>query len=195
MRTLRLLIHALLICVGVNSVLNAAFIGYSGKVFSEYGDPIQNGLVVIGNFAPAFDVSNYNCVYGDDFCNLEHGTAFDDAVADGNFFPIDSTLTGFDGSFNGFASTSAPSGTPVWLFAFEYDQPNSFYQVLVSSTDPSWKVPSQPSGMTSITASTANIFKFGTWHPEGVMLNVVPFPEPSSLVLLAISAAIVAFKR
>jgi hypothetical protein len=134
-------------------------------------------------------------VYGDSFCNLEAATAFDDAVADGNFIPIDGTYTAFDGSFNGFASTSAPAGTPIWLFAFQYDQPTSYLQVLASSTDPSWKVPSQPSGMTSLSATSANMFKFGTWHPQGVMLDIVPFPEPSSLVLLATSVAFVAFKR
>jgi hypothetical protein len=195
MRTLRLLLLVSLFCVCGTSMLNAASIGYSGKVFSEYGVPIQNGLVVIGTFAPTFDVGNYNCVYGDGFCNLEFGTAFDSAVSDGNFFPIDSTLTGTDGSFSGMGSTSAQAGTPLWMFAFEFDQPASFFQVLASSTDPSWQVPAQPSGSTVLSAASANIFKMGMSHQEGLMLTVVPFPEPSSLILLATSAAIVAFKR
>lgn len=89
----------------------SATITYSGRVTSEFGDPIEGGLVIVGTFDPAFDPAGgegpgflYACMYGDSVCNLEDG-AYDAAVADGNFIPFANigpdTLTDENGFFPG----------------------------------------------------------------------------------------------
>ncbi len=177
------------------SSASAATVQYSGKLFAEFGPPVVGGEVIIGTFAPSFDPSQYNCVYGDESCNQvggSFGSAFDSAVGEGNFFPIGfGAVTEIDGSFSGFGNTAAPAGTQIWLFAFENLTRNSFYQVLASSTDPAWQVPTQPNGFTAIVASQANIFVMGFPDPEGVRLNVVPFPEPAGMAMLGLGMAFV----
>ena len=164
-----------------------ATVQYSGSLFDEHGDPVGGGYVIVGTFAPGFDPYNggneegtrYNCVYGDSVCNLNSG-AYDSAVSDGNFIPIGAgTITMLQGGFFGAGTTSAPAGTPIWLFAFEDTSRDSFFQVLATSS--TWQVPGQPPGFASLDASDADLFVMGTSHPLGVALSVIPFPEPCSL--------------
>jgi hypothetical protein len=181
--------------VGLGSqCVSAAVVGYSGRVFLGF-TPVENGYVVAGTFAPGFDASNYTCFYGDEVCNLNSG-AFESAVTDGNFLPIGfGELTDSSGFFSAAGTTAAATGTPIWLFAFADDSADSFFQVLASSTDSSWLVPSQPAGITELVASDANIFVMGESHPLGVSLSVIPFPEPSALLLLCLGALGVAALR
>jgi hypothetical protein len=175
--------------------LSAATVNYSGKLFSEAGPPVSGGEVVIGTFAASFDPFQYSCVYGDGACNLDLG-AFNSAVGEGNFFPIGSgAITGTDGFFSGTGTTSAPSGTPIWMFAFEDLTRDSFYQVLTTSSHSAWQVPAQPSGITEIVALQANTFVMGFPEPEGIRLNVVPFPEPGTFLLLTVVGMVMGLKR
>ena len=165
----------------------AADVSYSGSVFFQ-GTPVVGGFVVAGTFKPGFDPLDYACVYGDIACNLEEG-AYAHAVADGNFLPIGpGDLTDAIGAFSASGTTTAAAGTPLWLFAFQDNSKDSFFQALVSSSDPSWLVPAQPSGVTQIVASAANIFVMGDSHPQGVSLTVIPFPEPSTACLAVVCA-------
>lgn len=179
------------VCGFLTQAVTAATVQYSGSVFFNFGTPIVGGYVVAGTFAPGFDPynggqhsgTNYNCVYGDDVCNLNPG-AYDAAVSDGNFIPIGTgTVTDQNGRFSTSGSTSTPAGTPIWLFAFEDNSRDSGYQVLASSSNPAWQTPSQPTGVTTLTASDANLFVLGTSHPRGVALRGIPIPEPSSMAL------------
>jgi hypothetical protein len=144
--------------------------------------------VVAGTFKPGFDLASYPCVYGDDVCNLLGGH-YSAAVADGNFIPIGSgDVTDFGGGFSGSGTTSASRGTPIYLFAFETSDPDiAFYWALATSTDPSYLVPGNVE-TTTLNATLADVFLFGLDHPLGIALQVVPFPEPST-ILLAMSAA------
>jgi hypothetical protein len=178
-RLSRLLAITAIVMLAVAQLTHAGVVNYSGQVVHEFGGPVSGSLVVIGAFAPGFEVSQYNCIYGDDFCNLDFGTAFTDAVADGNFIPIDDTLTGFDGSFSDNGFTSLPDGTQLTIFAFEGDMPTSFFQAMHSGLDPSWFV-----------SSAGNTIDAGQ-----VRLTVVPFPEPVGLVMVGIVLPAVASVR
>ncbi|MEZ6072993.1 MAG: PEP-CTERM sorting domain-containing protein [Pirellulales bacterium] len=169
----------------------AAIILYSGSLFTDSGTPVVGGYVIAGTFRAGFDPYNggeyggtrYNCVYGDESCNLISG-AYDMAVSDGNFIPFgDGAITTINGEFTAIGATSAAAGTPIWLFAFSDTSRNSSYQVLASSSDSTWRV---PESIGSFVASDADLFVMGSSHPQGVSLRVVPIPEPSSLTMLVL---------
>lgn len=184
MRRSSILITALVFtCCSPSQDATAAKVGYMGNVFSEAGTPVSGGFVIAGTFAPGFEPFEYNCVYGDGSCNLLSG-AYDSAVADGNFIPIGpGTNTDLNGAFFAVGDTFEPAGTQLWLFAFEDNSRDSFFQVLASSSSMGWQVPTQPTGLTLLTASDAELFVLGASHPQGVALSVIPFPEPSSWAL------------
>jgi hypothetical protein len=162
------------------SVAAAGPVGASGFVFNEFGAPVFNGLVVVGTFAPSFDPHTYTDHYGDEFNNLLPD-AYTQAVADGNFIPIASDFTDLTGFFASFGNSSAV-GSQVWMFAFSDPVPDTFFQVLASTNASNWFL--QPgSTATVIEAIQADDFELGLSHPLGVMLSVIPFPEPSAISL------------
>lgn len=187
--------RALFICIAIASLVAFAhrpafgqFFG--GTLYSEFGGPVVGGEVIVGVFTPDFDPRSggtlYNCYYGyRDTCNLSHG-AFEMAVSDGNFIPLGAgATTDSTGAFSGFIfpTQSVPVGTEIWMFAFEDLSRSSLVQVLASSSNPSWRV---GSGL-PIDAGDASIFVLGSSAPGGVRLSVVPFPEPSSILLSAVA--------
>lgn len=166
---------------------------FSGTLYSGSGEPVVGGEVIVGVFASGFDPYNgghyggtrYNCYYGDEGCNLNLH-AFDMAVSDGNFIPLgEGAITNSRGAFSGtiIPTDSVQIGTEIWMFAFEDQSRRSFYQVLASSSHPSWQV----GGGSPLEAMDANIFVMGSSDPEGVRLWVIPFPEPSSALLSAVA--------
>ena len=174
------------VLLGCVTVCQAATISYSGRVYDEMGQPLIGGYVVAGTFAPSFDPSRYSCFYGDNACNLG-SQAYDRAVADGNFVPAGpGGFTGVTGLFT-LAGDSTAAGSPVWLFAFEDEGRDSFFQALATSGAANWLVPTG-SGSTTLSAVQADRFVLGGDHPNGIQLSVVPFPEPGAFVWLAMVA-------
>jgi hypothetical protein len=173
--------------------IKAATVNYSGVLTESPfpNGPLNDNFVIAGTFAPGFQVSQYKFAYGDPSGNL-HNDHYARAVADGNFRPIGpGTLANSQGAFAGSGSTNGIDDLSIWIFMFE-GQPNPsqglFYLALVSGTGPTWKV--QNDGSTNISTSTANIFVFGRAAGGGVVgLNVAPFPEPGSALLVSVAGA------
>lgn len=189
---MRSIISLLLSLSFITDAAVAASVGYSGYLYSEFGAPVVGGYVVAGTFSPD---TVFEGTYVDDVGDWLGG-AYDNGVTAGFFSPIgNGTLTNTEGFFSSFGISSAPAGRPIWLFAFEDDSRDSFYQVLASSDDFSWQVPNQPSGHTTINAVDANMFFIGNSHPQGIELSVVPFPEPTSLVLMLLGSVTLLGKR
>lgn len=164
------------------SDLHSAVVQFSGSLYGESGAVAVNALVVAGTFKPSFPVSNYSCVYGDNVCNLDHNN-YSEAVADGNFIPIGSTLTSLNGVFSG-AGVSNAVGSRIWLFAFPSTVPVPSpepVQVLASSSDSSFFVPA--TGDTTVYSFLANEFVLGKKYNSGLQLNGIPIPEPTTAVL------------
>ena len=187
LRTSLLLMVVMLVILASPKMVCSQGVSYLGYLTDQFGDPLVGGAVVVGTFDPNFDPFEYTCFYGDSICNL-NGGAFFNAVSDGNFVPIHTTISIAGGLFVGSGLASVPEGEPLWLFAFEDASFNSLYQVLASSTDPAWQVPASGQS-TFIHAANANLFEMGMSGPNGVQLSVIPIPEPSSSVLCLMSAA------
>src|SRR5262245_21550402 len=97
---------AVLATLAADSKVHAATVNYQGTLYNNNGTPVQGGLVIAGTFKPGFNTSNYSCTYGDAFCNTDPNN-YSEAVADGNFIPLDSgVLTNSSGFFTG-SGTSA----------------------------------------------------------------------------------------
>lgn len=185
--TLTVLLAVALTCVVVNAA-RAAAVTFSGTLFHESGLPAVNALVVAGTFKPGFQVNNYTCIYGDFVCNL-NGNNYNEAVADGNFIPIASTFTSFNGTFSG-AGLSTAIGSQIWLFGFPSTLPlpePQPVQVLASGTDSSFFVPAV--GNTAVIASLANTFELGMKFGNGLRLSGIPIPEPSAALLSTLAVA------
>lgn len=187
LRTSLLLMAVMLVMLVSPKLASSQGVVFSGYLTDENGDPVVSGAVVVGAFDPSFDPLQYTCFYGDMYCNLDAG-AYNSAVADGNFAFFGLAITNSSGFFIGSGAASGPAGEPIWLFAFEDTTFDSFYQVLASSTDPDWQVPGSGQS-TIINAADANVFEMGGPSPNGVQLNVIPFPEPSSFALCLMSMA------
>lgn len=179
---IRLWLSAYLVIFATISSASAGILEFAGKVFSEGGGPAANALVIPGTFAPAFNPFNYTSYYGDVFNNLLPD-AYDIAVTDGNFMPAgNGVVTDAGGNFFWLGNSSLSPGQQLWFFVFEGNNTGAFFQVLATSTAANWLSPSV-SGSTSILASEANQFVMGQSFADGVALSVIPFPEPSSLLL------------
>jgi hypothetical protein len=170
-----------------------ATVNYQGYVWADEFTlaPVVSGFAIAGTFAPGFDPNSYHCVYGDSSCNL-NGGHYSAAVADGNFIPIGSgDLTDSSGFFSGSGTTSAAPATPIYFFVFATSDPDSsFYWGMATGSSPAFQVPAAM-GTTSIDTAAANILIHGTAVQGGIALVVVPFPEPSTFVLLGVALPLV----
>lgn len=169
-------------------------VSYQGFLYNQFGTPVQNGRIVAGTFKPGFDVNTYNYKYGD-FVGNSDPNNYAEAVADGNFIPFDSgVLTGPLGVFSGSALSGA-AGSKVWFFGFPTSQtfPSDGTEVLASSTDPSFILPS--TGLVSLNAGNANQFILGSHLNNGLRLSGLPLPEPTSGVLVAFAAMMLGARR
>jgi hypothetical protein len=171
----------------------AATVDYQGFLYGgSFGpfapfQPVVNGFVVAGTFAPGFNPSSIPVVYGD-FAENVGSDYYAKAVADGNIRPIGpGTFTDGTGHFSGSGMTSDPTGTRIYLFGFWTPVPASsgLFSTLGTSSDASFLVPTV-GGTTTVDASTANQFFFGGTHNNGISLGVLPFPEPSTFILAAV---------
>ena len=162
--------------------VRAAVVDFSGSLYDSSGSVAVNALVVAGTFKPGFAVSSYSCVYGDDVCNLNDQN-YNQAVADGNFIPIDSALTSLNGVFGGSGLSDAV-GSPIWLFGFPSTSTvplPGHVEVLAISSDSSFIVP--PTGSTTVYTFLADTFALGNKLRGGIQLNGIPIPEPTTAVL------------
>ncbi len=175
--------------------VSGATVNYSGTLYDKFGVPIIGGRVIAGTFKPGFDATftNYSCTYGDNVCNLDPDN-YGQAVADGNFIPLNSgVLTGPFGAFSG-SGISTAVGSKIWIYGFTGSQPICFdTQLLASSTSSSYVVP--PSGTMTVVASAANEFIYGKAFGNGVSTGTVPIPEPSSPAFAALGIAIASMRR
>jgi hypothetical protein len=169
-------------------------VDYSGKLFSPFGTPQNAGVVHAGTFAPGNTAESWILANSDGFGNVSEAV-YSLGVSSGVIVPIAQATTSFDGSFTGLGSTSAAAGTQIWLFGFADMNTTSLTQVWATGTDPSWSVPAQPNGSTSINTSTATVFKFGMDLADGIQLGIVPFPEPASGCLAACGALVLSAMR
>lgn len=173
--------------VAVPAVYSQAIVTYQGFLYNQFGAPVQNGRVIAGTFKPGFNVSNYNCTYGDFACNTNYNN-YTQAVADGNFIPFDSgVLSNSIGLFSDTTSSTA-AGSKVWIFGFPTSQtfPTDGTEALASSTDASYILPA--SGIITIDASKTNQFVLGYHAQGGVGLSGIPIPEPTSGAVLVLAA-------
>lgn len=160
--------------------VQAQMVSYNGGV-TQNGAPVANGFVIAGTFAPGFDVDSYKYVYGDESGNLLGLPHYSQAVADGNFRPIgDGALTLPDGSFAGSGSNETGVGRLVYLFAFDKPNPADSW-FFAMATNPAWVTGSD--SFLNISADEATQFPFGEKFGATLGLQIMPFPEPSSLSL------------
>jgi PEP-CTERM motif len=179
----------------------AATVNYQGFLYGgSFGpfapfQPVVNGFVVAGTFAPGFNPSSIPAVYGD-FAQNVGSDYYAKAVADGNIRPIGpGTLTDGTGHFSASGMTSDPTGTRIYLFGFSTPVPSNSgaFSTLGTSSDASFLVP-PGGGITTVNASMANQFVFGGTHNNGISLDVLPFPEPSTFILAGVGfVALAAF--
>jgi hypothetical protein len=172
----------------------AATVNYQGMLYDFNGTPVQGGRVIAGTFKPGFNISNYSCTYGDAFCNTDSDN-YAQAVADGNFIPLNSgVLTNSSGFFSG-SGTSNAVGSQIWIYGFSGSQPvtNDLQQLLASSSNASYVVPG--SGSITAFAATANQFVYGAHFSNGFQLGGVPFPEPTSSGLALLSLTTLVMRR
>jgi hypothetical protein len=183
------------VTISVLAVVPAAIcatVSYQGFLynlgpFGGNGSPVVNGRVIAGTFKPGFNVSNYTCTYGDFVCNLNNNN-YSQAVADGNFIPLDAgVLTNSTGLFQGVGVSNAV-GSKIWFFGFlgQNPVPINLAEVLATSSDLSFTVPS--TGTMTVNAVLANQFVLGQKFNNGIAVTGVPIPEPSTLLLLGLGA-------
>lgn len=172
--------------LGSSRPVAAQFVTYSGAL-SLSGAPVANGFVIAGTFAPTFDPFSYKYVYGDAFGNLL-SSEYSRAVADGAFRPIGGGDTSsFDGTFSGVGLNTQGAGLAVYLFAFDHPDPDLAANFALASAA-GW-ITGGGSGLT-LAAADASIFVFGQKAGSTIQLNVLPLPEPTSLSLAVLAAAV-----
>lgn len=179
---------AVLATLAIACEVHAEVVNYQGTLYSN-GAPVQSGRVIAGTFKPGFNIANYSCIYGDSFCNVDSDN-YAQAVADGNFIPLNSgVLTNSSGVFSGSGFSNAV-GSKIWFYGFTGPQPVSInlQQLLASSTNGSYVV--LPDESITVAASLANQFVYGSHFSNGFQTGIIPFPEPAScgLVLLGLTA-------
>lgn len=161
--------------------LVAVPVNYSGTIYDLFsGAPVQGGRVIVGTFKPGFNVGSYACTYGDSVCNVDPNN-YSEAVADGNFIPLNSgVLTNSSGFFSGSGDSNS-LGSQLYIFAFHGSQPDAsdLQEALATGPSSSFSV----NFFTNIDASQANQFIFGSHFSSGIRLGGLPFPEPSCCVL------------
>jgi hypothetical protein len=184
---------AVLATLAIANDVYAATVNYQGTLYSN-GAPVQGGRVIAGTFKPGFNISNYSCTYGDAFCNTNPNN-YSQAVADGNFIPLDSgVLTNTSGLFFG-TGTSTATGSQIWFYGFTGSQPIAVgsQQLLASSSNASYVVPA--SGSIAPLASVANQFVYGSLFSNGFQVAGLPFPEPTSAGLALLSFTALVMRR
>jgi hypothetical protein len=165
-----------------SSLWAAATVNYEGYLYGANvppfapHQPVPNGFVIVGTLAPGFTLGQIDSLYGDSAQNV--GTDYyGRAVSDGNIRPIGvGTMTDGLGHFAGTGATSDPVGTQIYLFGFTPSAAS--VSLLATSSDASYLVPAS-GGTTTIDATLANQFQWGSRFGNGVAMEGMPIPEPS----------------
>ena len=188
-------LQSLLVVAGIlRRAAVAALLGpltAAGATVSYHGllqdpPPPQGDFVIAGTFRPGFQPWQYSYTYGDDYGNLIYPDHYSRAVGDGNWRPIGAgTLADASSAFSGSGATTGIDGLPIYLFLFDNPNPDiTEYFALATRTDPPWSV--QNDGDITIDAARANQFTYGYKQGDRIALSVIPFPEPSSAIAVAV---------
>jgi hypothetical protein len=164
-------------------------VSYGGSTVQS----VNPGFEALGTFKPGFDPHSIIAVYGDRYGNLFN--FYTRMVNDGNFRPLNSGLWSGQ-TFSAAADATGVAGQPLWLLLFNNANPDqSFVSVVCSGTDPSWVAP-QGAANTTINGNSADLFVLGSGgHGSPLSLDIQPFPEPSSGIVLLSSATILLHAR
>jgi hypothetical protein len=162
------------------SFARAATFSYSGSVSWP-----ASGFAALGTFRPGFDPSTYGRVYGDPALNLLGMRAYSRSLADGNFRPITTSLWSGN-TFGGSGTATGLEGQRLWLLLYDDPDPDrAWFFAIFTGTQGFWIGPPDD-GATVIDANSADAFLYGMGgHGAPITLNVMPFPEPSSLACLS----------
>jgi hypothetical protein len=189
--TLRIYVASFLFAASLAPVFStAATYAYSGSVSRP-----ASGFAALGTFKPGFDPYTYGRVYGDFAQNLLGSHAYSRSLADGNFRPITTGLWSGN-TFAGSGTATGIASQQLWLLLYDNPNPdNAFDFAIFHGTQDSWFAPPD-SGSTVIDANSADTFLFGMGgHGGPVVLNVMPFPEPSPVGCLSAAAAVALLLR
>lgn len=191
--TLRSLAFVFPLLWGAAQLANAATVNYQGQL-TNYGVPVTAGYVIAGTFKPTFDPYSYKYVYGIDSAGNMDSPRLSQAIADGNFVPIGSGANvASDGSFSGSGVTALSAGKKLWMFAFDNINADAAGSFALASHS-AWLT--SPSTV-SLNGMDATEFVFGFKMGDQISVNILPMPEPSSLLMLgaAIGVAGVSARR
>ncbi|BBO33193.1 PEP-CTERM sorting domain-containing protein [Lacipirellula parvula] len=178
---------------GATQLANAATVNYQGQL-TNYGAPVTTGYVIAGTFKPTFNPYSYKYVYGIDSAGNMDSPRLTQAIADGNFIPIGSGANvAADGSFSGSGVTALSAGTKLWIFAFDNVNADAAGNFALASHS-TWLT--SPSTV-SLNGADALEFVFGFKFGNQISLNVLPVPEPSSLLMVgaAVGVAVASARR
>ena len=187
--TPRIQVAAFLLVMTIVPVFGqAATVSYSGSVTYPY-----TGFEALGTFKPGFNPHSIIAVYGDPYGNLF--SFYTRIVTDGNFRPLNSGVWSGQ-TFSGAADTTNVAGQPLWLLLFNAPNPdNGYMSVVCSGTDLSWLAP-QGADNTTLDGNSANVFVLGSGgHGAPLSLDIQPFPEPSSGIVLLLLGATSLLRR
>ncbi|WP_428304031.1 PEP-CTERM sorting domain-containing protein [Lacipirellula sp.] len=168
------------------NVANAGIVNYQGQL-TNYGATVTSGYVVAGTFKPTFNPDNYKYVYGIDSAGNMDSPRLTQAIADGNFIPIGAGANvAPDGSFSGSGFTALSAGTKLWFFAFDNVNADLAANFALASHS-TWLT--SPSTV-ALNGMDASEFVFGFKLGDQISVNVLPMPEPSSLLMLGAAVGV-----
>jgi hypothetical protein len=171
----------------------AGTVNYQGQL-TNYGNTVTSGYVIAGTFKPTFDPYSYKYAYGIDSAGNMDSPRLTQAIADGNFIPIGAGANvAADGSFSGSGVTALSAGTKLWIFAFDNVNADAAGSFALASHS-TWLT--SPSTV-SLNGMDASEFVFGFKLGDQISVNILPMPEPSSLLMLgaALGVAVASVRR
>lgn len=173
-----LVLSAALLCA---SSVRSGQVTFEGSVIDEAS---ELAVARLGTFNPDFNPFSYSVAYGIDSYGNMSTPNYNRAVSDGVFRPIGEGSV-VDGHLAGVGNAIGIEGQQLWLFVFEGTNPdNAGNFALFSGSTDLWRAPAD-TGSSQLFANSADIFVFGNGGGGGpISLQILPMPEPSSLLLL-----------